>query len=128
MDRFLGLVLHVVNHSANARSLRLSNEDREDLCSDVFLELLKDDFAVLRNFRGQSSLATYLTVVARRVVVRRLVRQKASSLPLSMAEEPQAGQEADAISRSMTPRNYDNFSKVWTPARPMSSKCTTWKG
>ncbi len=99
MDRFLGLVLHVVNHSSNARSLRLSNEDREDLCSDVFMELLKDDFAVLRSFRGQSSLATYLTVVARRVVVRKLVRQKASSLPLSMADEAQMGQDSDSISR-----------------------------
>ncbi len=70
VDRFLGLVLHVVRHTAQARSLRLSAEDRDDLCADVFLAIIRNEFAVLRNFRGQSSLATYLTVVARRVVVR----------------------------------------------------------
>ena len=32
--------------------------------------------AVLRNFRGNSSLATYLTVVARRVVVREMTRRR----------------------------------------------------
>ena len=34
---------------------------------------IKNEFAVLRNFRGKSSLATYLTVIARRIVVRELL-------------------------------------------------------
>jgi RNA polymerase sigma-70 factor (ECF subfamily) len=76
IDRFLGLATHVVNHTAQARSIKLSAADRDDLCSDVFLAIVKDDFALLRRFRGQSSLATYLTVVARRVVVRELLQKK----------------------------------------------------
>ena len=81
VDRFLGLVVHVVNHTAACRSIQLNAQDREDLCADVFLTILHDDFAVLRHFRGQSSLATYLTVVARRVVVRKLIkRQPAGAL------------------------------------------------
>lgn len=76
VDRFMGLVIHVINHSAQARSMRLSSEDREDLTADVFLTLVKDDFAVLRHFRGESSLATYLTVVTRRVVVHQLLKKK----------------------------------------------------
>jgi RNA polymerase sigma-70 factor, ECF subfamily len=72
-DRFLGLVVHVVNHTARARSIRLTTADRDDLCAEVFLAIIKNDFAVLRNFRGRSSLATYLTVVARRIVVRELL-------------------------------------------------------
>ena len=59
--------------------MRLSAQDREDLCSEVFLAIVRDDFAVLRHFRGQSSLATYLTVVARRVVVRELLRRNAGN-------------------------------------------------
>lgn len=74
VDRFLGLVVHVVNHTAQARSIRLEPHDREDLCAEVFLAILRDDQEVLRRFRGQSSLATYLTVVARRVVVRSLLK------------------------------------------------------
>jgi len=76
VDRFMGLVVHVVNHTSQARSIRLSPQDREDLCAEVFLAIVKDDFSVLRRFRGQSSLATYLTVVARRVVVRRLMKSR----------------------------------------------------
>ena len=68
VDRFTGLVIHVVNHTARCRSLMLSSADREDLTADVLLAIIRDDFAVLRHFRGKSSLATYLTVVARRVV------------------------------------------------------------
>jgi len=88
VDRFLGLVIHVINHTARSRSLRMTPELRDDLCSEVFLTLLKDDFAVLRRFRGQCSLASYLCVVARRVVVKALLQrmgdshlQESSSVP-----------------------------------------------
>ncbi len=79
VDRFMGLVVHVVNHTAQSRSVRLSPQDREDLCAEVFLALLENDFAILRHFRGLSSLATYLTVVARRVVVRELLKRRTAS-------------------------------------------------
>ena len=78
VDRFMGLVIHVVNHTADCRSLRLNPQDAEDLVSEVFLEVIKNDYAVLRRFRGQSSLATYLTVVARRVVVNTLMKSLSS--------------------------------------------------
>jgi RNA polymerase sigma-70 factor, ECF subfamily len=76
VDRFIGLFVHVVQHTAHARSVKLTQDDVDDLCSEVFVVLLKNDFAVLRHFRGQSSLATYLSVVARRIVVHELVRRR----------------------------------------------------
>jgi RNA polymerase sigma-70 factor, ECF subfamily len=79
VDRFMGLVVHVVNHTARARSVRLSTADRDDLCAEVFLAIVKNDYAVLRNFRGKSSLATYLTVVARRIVVRELLSRMSAA-------------------------------------------------
>lgn len=94
VDRFMGLVIHVINHSAQSRSLRLNPQDREDLCAEVFLAIVRDDFAVLRHFRGQSSLATYLTVIARRVVVREMLRRQtqnhvpASATVLASASQP----------------------------------------
>lgn len=81
VDRFMGLVVHVINHTAQCRSLSLSSADREDLAAEVFLAIIDNDMAVLRHFRGKSSLATYLTVVARRVVVRKLVDGR-SAVPL----------------------------------------------
>jgi RNA polymerase sigma-70 factor (ECF subfamily) len=79
VDRFMGLVIHVINHTARARSMRLSPADRDDLCAEVFLATINNDFAVLRNFRGKSSLATYLTVVARRIVVKELLSRVSTS-------------------------------------------------
>lgn len=76
VDRFLGLVVHVINHTALSRSLRFSTQDREDFTAEVFLAILADDFAVLKRFRGASSLATYLTVIARRVLLRELLKRK----------------------------------------------------
>ena len=72
VDRFLGLVLHVVRHTARSRSIRLGTQDEEDLVAEFFVTVVRDDFALLRRFRLESSLATYLAVVARRVVVREL--------------------------------------------------------
>jgi RNA polymerase sigma-70 factor (ECF subfamily) len=88
VDRFMGLVLHVIDHSAQSRGRMLSAADREDIAAEVFLALVKDDLAVLRRFRGESSLATYLTVITRRVVVAELMKPRStiihsSALPLA---------------------------------------------
>ena len=76
VDRFLGIVIHAISRTAQSGSLRLGAQDREDLTSEVFLALVSDDLAALRRFRGQSSLATYLTVIARRVIVHELLKRK----------------------------------------------------
>jgi RNA polymerase sigma-70 factor (ECF subfamily) len=97
VDRYMGLVVHVVQHTARARSIRLSPEDRDDLCGEVFLAFIKDDFAVLRHFRGQSSLATYLTVIARRVVVRKMLkRNMVDRLSSSTLAAAQSGGDIEA--------------------------------
>lgn len=88
VDRFMGLVIHVINHTAHCRSILLSANDRDDLVADVMLAIIDNDYAVLRQFRGKCSLATYLTVIARRVVVKKLMaRYQATSLG-SLANEP----------------------------------------
>ena len=76
VDRFLGLVVHVISHTSTSRSVAVSQHDLEDLASEVFIAILADDYAALRRFRGQSSLATYLTVIARRVVVKELLKRR----------------------------------------------------
>jgi len=75
VDRFLGLVYHVIQHTADARSYPLSPEDTEDLAAQVLLEIVEKDYAVIRHFRGDSSLASYLTVIARRTCVNEMARR-----------------------------------------------------
>lgn len=90
VDRFLGLVVHVIHHTAQSRSVLPTPADVDELSGEVFVAIVQDDFATLRHFRGESSLATYLTVVARRIVVRELLKQRAlTSLDsVGLHEEP----------------------------------------
>ena len=76
VDRYIGLFIHVVELTAHARSVTLQPADRDDLVGEIFAEVLRDNYAILRRFREQSSLASYLTVIARRIVVREVVRRR----------------------------------------------------
>lgn len=80
VDRFAGLFANVIQHAAHARSIPLTNHDVDDLSADVFLALLANNCDILRRFRGDSSLSTYLTVICRRIVVHEMIRRR-------MAEE-----------------------------------------
>src|SRR5260370_38107910 len=62
VDRFMGLVMHVVDHSAQSRNMRLTQADREDLAAEVFLAIVAEDMAGLRRFPGETRLATHLTL------------------------------------------------------------------
>jgi RNA polymerase sigma-70 factor (ECF subfamily) len=100
VDRFLGLIYHTVRHTAHLRSMPLPAEDVEDVAAEILLQIVANDYAVLRLFRGQSSLATYLTVIARRSCVHELARRvaarevqlKGDGVPQAEAEEPPRAQ------------------------------------
>lgn len=78
VDRFLGLFHHVIQHTAQSRGGVVSRSDTDDLCAEIFLTLLANNYAVLKQFKGHASLATYLAVIARRVTVRELMKKRAS--------------------------------------------------
>jgi RNA polymerase sigma-70 factor (ECF subfamily) len=75
VDRYMGLIYHVIHHVSHARTLTLTADDVEDLAAEILLEIVDDDNRVLRQFKGQSALATYLTVVARRICVKEVVKR-----------------------------------------------------
>jgi RNA polymerase sigma-70 factor (ECF subfamily) len=95
VDRFLGLIYHVISHTAHLRSAVLRPEDTEDLAAEILLQIVSNDYAVLRQFKGNSSLATYLAVIARRICVHELARRHAAQevqhregRPVAEPEEP----------------------------------------
>ena len=79
VDRYLGLIYHVIQLTSQNRSVVLSETDTAELASEILQELVRNDYAPLRQFLGESSLAAYLTVVARRICVRRLVMMRQES-------------------------------------------------
>lgn len=99
VDRYMGLVMHVINHTAQCRSILLPAGDREDLAAEVMLTIVENDYAVLRRFRGKSSLATYLTVIARRVVVRKMLESQSPTSLSEVAEQSVADDSAGAEER-----------------------------
>jgi RNA polymerase sigma-70 factor, ECF subfamily len=109
VDRFLGLIYHVVHHTSYLRSFPLPPEDVEDVAAETLLQIVADDYAVLRQFRGQSSLATYLTVIARRICVQELTRRSA-------VREAHAGANARAaepeIKHASEPRSLERLEEV----------------
>lgn len=104
VDRFVGLVVHVINHTAQSRSIRLAPADVEDLAGDVFLAIIDDDFSVLRRFRGEASLATYLTVVSRRIVVRSLLKRQTSTSLNDVANQAGNGEHETPIEERLSDR------------------------
>jgi RNA polymerase sigma-70 factor, ECF subfamily len=75
VDRYMGLIYHVIHHVSHARSIVLSPADIEDIAAEVFLGIVDEDYGVLRHFKGASSLPTYLTVVARRICVKEVIKR-----------------------------------------------------
>ncbi len=73
VDRFLGLVMHVIEHSATLRGVRLTPDERDNLCEAAFAAIRHDNHHLLRGYRNESNLSTYLTVMVRRVIVRLLI-------------------------------------------------------
>jgi len=95
VERFQGLIYARIARTAAEYNYQLDRADLEDTCAEVFACLVANDFSSLRRFEGRSSLATWLTVVARRVCVRCLQRNRAQTQAqqtfddnVSWAEEP----------------------------------------
>lgn len=76
-DRFAGLVMDVVDDTlafAGVSGPDRTEGIREDLAEEFFRELRANGFSMIRAFRGESSLATYLAVLARRSILGQLSR------------------------------------------------------
>lgn len=103
VDRYLSLIYHAIHYTAHLRSARLSPEDVEDIAAEVLVQIVSSDYKVLRDFKGTASLATYLTVIARRICVHELSRRQAvrdsirkgeTRLPVEQPDDTEAAAKA----------------------------------
>jgi RNA polymerase sigma-70 factor (ECF subfamily) len=77
VDRYISLIYHVIHYTAYLRSVPVTPEDVEDVAAEVMLQIVADDYKALRQFRQHASLATYITVIARRITIHELNRRQA---------------------------------------------------
>ncbi|MEX0670533.1 MAG: sigma-70 family RNA polymerase sigma factor [Pirellulales bacterium] len=97
ISRFVGLFAFIASRTARQRGLALAPADRDDIVGEILLECLRGDAALMRSFAGRASLATYLTVIARRVTVRALLRQATrTASQTAAAVDPAHGPDEDA--------------------------------
>ena len=75
VDRYVGLIYHVIQHVAHSRSQVVGPADVEDIAAEILLKFVDDDYAILRRYRGISSLPTYLTVIARRIAMKEMIKR-----------------------------------------------------
>jgi RNA polymerase sigma factor (sigma-70 family) len=80
----LGLIDQIVRTVGRRRHLSL--EEIDDLAGHVRLQLVEDDYGVLRKFKGRSSFSTYLTIVIERMTLDYLDRLWGRWRPSKMAE------------------------------------------
>jgi RNA polymerase sigma-70 factor (ECF subfamily) len=92
VDRFLGMFYHVIHYTAHLRSVILQPEDVEDVAAEILMQIIANDYKLLREFRGKASLATYLTVIARRICTHELTRRTVVNKPLPV-EAPAAREQ-----------------------------------
>lgn len=102
VDRYMGLIYHVIHHVAHARSLILSDADIEDVAAEIFLAIVDDNYGVLRRFNGMSALPTYLTVIARRICVKEVIKRQREAL-LGHTTAHRASLEDDNDDRGFEP-------------------------
>lgn len=69
VDRFIGLVFHVIDHICESQDRRITGERREELCELVFQEFQRHRYRILKEYRGPGSVSNYLVIHARRIVL-----------------------------------------------------------
>jgi len=76
VEQYHRLILHRIH--AAAREIRFESCDSdllEEVCADVFAQLVSRNMDSLRRYSGRSKLSTWLAVVVRRTALRGLTRQ-----------------------------------------------------
>ncbi len=118
VDRFLGLIYHVIHYTSHLRSVPLRPEDVEDLAAEILLQICAKDYAVLRQFRGQCSLAGYLTVIARRICVHELNERAAEIHPKANAKIEEVADEAPPKAKA----GWENIEEVLLLLRKLPAR------
>jgi RNA polymerase sigma-70 factor (ECF subfamily) len=96
--QYSGLIYHTIKTTFSEHHFEPSQPLVDDLCQDIFLSLLKDDFAELRRFRGDHgcTLASWLRMIAARRTIDHLRKSK---FPAELVEEPLENHPAETQER-----------------------------
>jgi RNA polymerase sigma-70 factor (ECF subfamily) len=98
----------------------LRPEDAEDVAAEILLQIVANDYAILRQFRGQSSLATYLSVIARRICVHELAQRAAAREVRLKADGQAADREGEEPAKAQI--GLENLEEVQKLLKKLPSR------
>lgn len=119
VDENIQLIFHGIYQVGFRMGFQVTSEDLEDITSEVFVEILKDDFIFLRAYRGESKLSTYLcTLVHRKAVqeINKRVRYLKDNKSFEVTDNPSQGRDSGVIENNML---REAISRLAMPERAM---------
>jgi len=75
VNRSIPIILRVIEQCRDSQGRVPDHSRQQELACHVFAQLMAEDFGLIRSFRRRCSWETYLTVIARRIVLARLLEQ-----------------------------------------------------
>lgn len=82
LERFAPLFHHIARKTAHLAGKGSQPEDLEDCLAEILMEILSGNYRCLKLFQGESSLTTFLLVVARRRATRFWMERKSAPVPI----------------------------------------------
>ncbi len=102
LERYSALVYHVIWKTlrTNARHMGQSGVEVEDICSDVFSQIVADEFRLLRTFEWRCKFSTWLGIITYRTTRQTLHRNRRVSFSL---EDHNGGEDNALLLRDIIP-------------------------
>lgn len=98
----------------------LVDAEVEDICSEVFKSLVDRDMASLKAFQGSSTLATWLTVVVRRICLRCLNKRpvdRATGVEIEQVQTPRSD-EMDTVTSLIRQEEFVHVQRLIGQLKP----------
>ena len=87
-DKYLRLVYHVVRRTLNPYSGNVSEQDVEDVTSELFHSLVRDNYRLLKSIGEPFDLKAWLAISARRRAIDFIRKKKLSAVSLDAQLSP----------------------------------------
>ena len=102
LEKYLALFHHTARKTAHLAGISAPVEDLEDCLAEILMEILAHQFRCLKSFQGESSLGTFLLVIAQRRAAKFWVQRKEdSSHTVNLADYSDIPENKDPIEKPM---------------------------
>ncbi len=103
VDRWGEYIYSIIQQSLRSSNWAYSQEDAEDILSQVFISFLDNQKQLLRNFKWRCSLKTWIWIVTRKTVIRYFRKKRWKTVPIVEAAEEDSEDQEGMIAPDRNP-------------------------